>query len=256
MQGHTTVLAESANTDRRRNWDNFKIMANFKALNIESDDELDDEPDNTKEIQIEEALKVYQTALKYHSQGSRSLKEAGEAYKSLFDSEVFQYPESQSEYTREENIATHQLLDGNSNVEVEFVQAAPESNGENASSALPQILHLSYKNRGQHHLETVAEELALDSVVDGIEPDQRSRVRSAAVKALDDFGEALDKDEDDLDLWRRAAAVGETLGSNRISRFCLEGVIDEDDNNLDDILGATGIETSIGRGEWRKVKTP
>ena len=42
-------------------------MASFKALNIESDDELDDEPDNTKEIQVEEALKVYQTALKYLS---------------------------------------------------------------------------------------------------------------------------------------------------------------------------------------------
>lgn len=229
-------------------------MASFKALNIESDDELDDEPDNTKEIQIEEALKIYQNALKYHSQGSRSLKKADEAYKSLFESEIFQYPESQSEYTREENIAAHQQLNGDADIEVEFVQAAPATNGENASSALPQILHLSYKNRGQHQLETIAEDAESELATESGEHDARSRIRNAAIKALDDFGEALDKDEDDLDLWRRAAQVGETLCSSRIARFCLEGVLDEDENNTDDILGARGIETSLGREEWEKVK--
>ena len=38
-------------------------MSGFKALNIESDDESDIEVDDTKEIQIEEALKLFEDTL-------------------------------------------------------------------------------------------------------------------------------------------------------------------------------------------------
>ena len=63
----------------------------WHALNVESDHEDEDEVDDTQEIQIEEALKLYQTALKYHSEGPQSFLKTAAAYKELFDSEIFKY---------------------------------------------------------------------------------------------------------------------------------------------------------------------
>ena len=75
-------------------------MSSFVALNIEPDEDIEEEVDDTKEIQIEEALKLYQNALKLHSQGPAFYAYAREAYTTLFKSEIFRYPESISDYRR------------------------------------------------------------------------------------------------------------------------------------------------------------
>ncbi|KAI5284966.1 Histone transcription regulator 3, partial [Ascosphaera atra] len=58
-------------------------MSTFTALNIEPDTDVEEEVDNTAEIQVEEALKLYQNALKLHSQGPAFYKEAEAAYDAL-----------------------------------------------------------------------------------------------------------------------------------------------------------------------------
>jgi len=206
---------------------------------------VDDEPDDTREVQIEEALKIYATALKYHSQGARTLKDAGEAYEELFQSEIFTYPESLSEHKRSE-------LYGQADLEVIY-ETAPEFepvavSTETAPSTLPQILHLSYKNRGQYYLDLLESELAQEN------HQHEAQDRQTASKALADFVDALDKDDDDVDLWRRAAKVGGVLGSNRIARFCLEGAVDGDEQDTDDVLGVPNIETGIAAEDLVKLE--
>lgn len=60
-------------------------MSSWVALNIEPDEAVEEEVDDTKEIQIEEALKLYQNALKLHSQGPQFYPQAAEAYDALFN---------------------------------------------------------------------------------------------------------------------------------------------------------------------------
>ena len=43
-------------------------------------------------------MKLFQTALKLHAQGPRFFDEAADAYDALFESEIFKYPESKTEY--------------------------------------------------------------------------------------------------------------------------------------------------------------
>ncbi|KKY14309.1 putative transcriptional corepressor of histone [Diplodia seriata] len=217
-------------------------MSMFKAINIESDVESDEEVDDTKEIQIEEALKLYQTALKYHSEGPKSYRDAIEAYKALFDSDIFKYAESLSEYRRSE-------LHGDPDYDFMFQEdheAGPAQLGGAADSApntLPQILHLSYKNHGQFMLEVVEHSLR--------ERQQALLVLDAAASTaavdvpLRYFAEALDKDDSDLDLWARTASVAALTGSSRITRFCLEAVLDGDDEGLDSIMRLPGLEEGV-----------
>lgn len=68
----------------------------FVCLNVEPESDVDDDIDNTAELQVEEALKLYQNALKLHSQGYRTYDAAREAYDELFRSEIFSYPEALS----------------------------------------------------------------------------------------------------------------------------------------------------------------
>ncbi|KAK8246937.1 hypothetical protein HDK90DRAFT_473120 [Phyllosticta capitalensis] len=215
-------------------------MSNFKALNIESDIESDDEIDNTKEIQIEEALKLYQTALKYHAEGPRSFKQAAEAYKALFESEIFKYTESLSEFRRS-------ALHGDPDFDLLFqedVDAGPVQAAGGADSApntLPQILHLSYKNHGQFLLEALHHELGT------------SQLSSSTSDPLQMFAEALDKDDTDLDLWSRAASVAALAGSSRITRFCLEAVLEGDDEGLDSIMRLPGLEEGFAGQQLREL---
>lgn len=63
----------------------------------------------------------------------------------------------------------------------------------------------------------------------------------------------MDKDELDTDLWRRTARVGQVLGAPRISRFCLECTIgDEDDVN--DVLALSTYESSADVHELRRFQ--
>jgi hypothetical protein len=220
-------------------------MSGFKALNIESDDESDIEVDDTKEIQIEETLKLYQAALKYHSEGPRSFDKAAEAYRQLFESEIFQYPESQTELKRIELYGpTVDVEDGLLDVAVPtgFLSGNLETN----NSTLPQILHLSHKNYAQFRLEALAANIETLNV-------NLRQILADATAALDHFVQALDKDATDLDLWRRTATVGELLNSKRAARFCLEAVLDGDEEGLASLMTLPGLEDSIAGEQLRDL---
>ncbi|KAF3922918.1 hypothetical protein ABW20_dc0100777 [Dactylellina cionopaga] len=68
-------------------------MASWAALNILEDSEDEEIADNTQEIQIEEALKLHQKALKLHSE--KEWKAAADTFEELFRSEIFQQDQSE-----------------------------------------------------------------------------------------------------------------------------------------------------------------
>ncbi|RDW89232.1 hypothetical protein BP6252_01264 [Coleophoma cylindrospora] len=198
-------------------------MSAFTALNIEPDDQSDDEIDNTKELQIEEALKLYQAALKLHSQGPALYAQAAEAYATLFKSDIFRYPESVTEFARIDE-----------QPELEYTEASialgldPTIDVDGVPSTLPHILYLSYKNHGQFVLDCVKYNLKKNgSNAGGINTDT---IEPQCKLALDNFARALAADESDTELWRRAARVGALLGSRSIARYCLEAAVEVDDD--------------------------
>lgn len=220
-------------------------MSGFKALNIESDDESDIEVDDTKEIQIEETLKLYQTALKFHSEGPASFNRAADAYRELFESEIFQYPESQTELRRIELYGPNAEVEDDL-PEYEVPTGFASGNLETNNSTLPQILHLSHKNYAQFRLEALASKINTLNV-------NLRQILTDASAALDHFVQALDKDATDLDLWRRTATVGELLNSKRAARFCLEAVLDGDEEGLTSLMTLPGLEDGIAGEQLREL---
>ncbi|ESZ90645.1 hypothetical protein SBOR_8979 [Sclerotinia borealis F-4128] len=200
-------------------------MASFTALNIEPDDQSYDEIDNTREIQIEDALKLYTTALKLHAQGLPNYPEAAEAYKNLFQSEIFSYPEAVTEFTRLEEHPELEYVDSAIPIELDIGPAAADG----TPSTLPQILYLAYKNHGQFILDCVKARLR-NSTGLVYDAENRATLELQAKVSMDDFGRALVSDESDTELWRRAARIGAMLGSRRISRYCLEAAVEVDDD--------------------------
>ncbi|KAF2144858.1 uncharacterized protein K452DRAFT_305824 [Aplosporella prunicola CBS 121167] len=230
-------------------------MSQFKALNIESDVESDEEIDDTKEIQIEEALKLYQTALKLHSEGPSSFDAAAHAYKALFESDIFKYPESLSEYRR---IEVHGEIDYDALLYQEDYDAGPVQlvgATDSAPNTLPQILHLSYKNHGQFILELLKHRLEehhtrAENTFSSLGPAEAAAI---AEGPLSYFAEALDKDDTDLDLWSRSSSVAALAGSDRIARFCLEAVLEGDDEGLGSILRIPGLEEGFAGVQLREL---
>ncbi|KAF2236102.1 hypothetical protein EV356DRAFT_513347 [Viridothelium virens] len=231
-------------------------MASFRALNIESDDESDDEIDDTKEVQIEEALKLYQTALKYHSQGPQSYDKAGDAYRALFESEIFRYPESLSELRR------YQLYEAPPEDALRPYDAAQKTavvatgSGESAPSTLPQILHLSYKNHGEYWLELLRSGIGKttgDGRDTGAVNFTYGQPSATAAAALEYFVEALDKDGTDLDLWRRTSSITSLLGSQRTARYCLEALLDKHARGTGGPLTLPGIQDSLAASDYAKI---
>ncbi|PSN66836.1 hypothetical protein BS50DRAFT_676546 [Corynespora cassiicola Philippines] len=222
-------------------------MSSWKALNVESDNESEDEVDNTKEIQIEDALKLYQAALKYHAEGPQSYEKAAEAYKALFDSDIFKYTESLSEYKRHELFGETLVFD--TILQDDYDTGTIQSSGANdsAPNTLPQILHLSYKNHGQFMLE------AMQHWVRQHGPFPPNQTSSHILGALTYFAEALDKEDTDLDLWLRTASVAALVGSQRITRYCLEAVLDGDDELFDSILRLPGLEEGFAGQQLRDL---
>lgn len=220
-------------------------MSGFKALNIESDDESDIEIDDTKELQIEDALKLYQIALKYHAEGPTSFDQAAEAYQELFESEIFRYPESQPELQRIELYGP--LVEDDDYVEGFEAGAEVATGGlDTGPSTLPQILHLSHKNYAQFKLEYLTGRLGtLDGTL--------NQILAEASAALDHFVHALDKDDTDLDLWRRTAVVGEMLHSRRVARFCFEAILEGDDEGLSGVLSLPGLEEGLAGEQLRQL---
>ncbi|KAF3050230.1 Histone transcription regulator 3 [Didymella keratinophila] len=219
----------------------------WHALNVESDHEDEDEVDDTQEIQIEEALKLYQTALKYHSEGPQSFLKTAAAYKELFDSDIFKYNESLSEYKRHETFGDSLVFD--SILEDDFEAGPTQSTGaaDSAPNTLPQILHLSYKNHGQFLLESMQHWVSQHGPIAGVEG--WNSVRGA----LNFFAEALDKEDTDLDLWLRAASVAAMLGSKRLARYCLEAVMDGNDELWESLLRLPGLEEGLAGQQLREL---
>ena len=214
-------------------------------------------PYNTeaKSFQIEEALKLYQNALKLHSQGPDFYSEAEVAYNELFRSEIFTYPESLSEVQRVETYGAVEELEDNS--EDDFLPATTTTVAgvDVAPSSLPQILYLAYKNHGQFQLDR------LKSRLSRIEQELRlndksplsNRILGTACFSLQLFVEALERDDTDLELWRQVARIAGLLGSRRIARFCLESVKDTDQDDSDPWTEPLGLEESFASEQLKPL---
>ncbi|KAI1133988.1 hypothetical protein F5Y05DRAFT_417652 [Hypoxylon sp. FL0543] len=198
----------------------------FSAINVEPEENIDEEIDNTREIQIDEALKRFQTALKLHAQGPKHYEEASLAYESLFESEIFRYPESATDFERAERQQgpPHLGLDPPFPQPLDVAQEDIDGTG----SSLPQTLYLAYKNHGQFALDSVRHLVKAGRDERSVLEDKK--VIASAERALYEFSAALDFDPSDAELWRRAARVAAFLSSSRISRYCLEAAIELDDD--------------------------
>ena len=208
--------------------------------------------------QIEEALKLYQSALKLHSQGPGFFDEAEAAYDALFKSEIFTYIETLSDSKRTE-------LYGDAYVDVDdefeeptlVASAAPAGGTDGAPSTLPQILYLSFKNHGQFLLDRLTHQLILANSEstnnDGHSRGFRGSIHATAMETLTLFAEALERDDSDLDLWRRTARICGLLGSRRVARFCLEAVVEAAREELDARLAPLGLEGTFAEEELRDL---
>ncbi|KAL8933633.1 MAG: hypothetical protein Q9211_005671 [Gyalolechia sp. 1 TL-2023] len=234
-------------------------MSMFTALNIEPESDSEDEIDNTKEIQIEEALKLYQNALKLHSQGPRFFDEAEEAYSALFHSEVFTYLESLSETQRTEYYGdpADELATTNEQL-VSDPGAAATSSADGTPNTLPQILYLSYKNHGYFLLDRLKSTLNLN-LNQGVGPPEPARepkeFSELVLSSLRLLVEALDRDDSDIELWRQISRIGESLGSTRIARFCLEAVLDREEVSDDAWPEPLGLQEVFSAEALRTLVT-
>ncbi|KAG8525765.1 uncharacterized protein KY384_000525 [Bacidia gigantensis] len=201
----------------------------FKPLNIieEEDVESEEEIDDSKELQIEEALKLYQSALKLHSQGPGFFDEAAATYQELFKSEIFTYPEALSESAWLELYGGADADDELEDLPDDLDGVVPSTDG--TPSSLPQILYLAHKNYGQFQLDQIRYRLSrIENNLQLLDDSQTNKdINSTAVTGLENLAEALEKDDTDLELWRRVARLSEYLGSRRAARYCLESVVND-----------------------------
>ena len=172
-------------------------------------------------------MKRFQTALKFHAQGPSHYKDAAAAYESLFNSDIFRYPESATDFERAERQSDHHP---HLPLELSFAQSLDpdQADIDGTASSLPQTLYLAYKNHAQFildHIRHQAKRKGWDAAVFR-DPDVQNRAR----KALAQFAIALDHDPSDAELWRRAARISAFLESARTSRYCLEAAIELDDD--------------------------
>ncbi|GAD96749.1 histone transcription regulator 3 [Paecilomyces variotii No. 5] len=225
-------------------------MSSWVALNIEPDEDSEEEVDDTKEIQIEEALKLYQNALKLHSQGPQFYPQAAEAYIALFKSEIFNYPESISDYKRTslEKDALPEQVD----ILDEVVAETGAYDINETSSTLLQTIYLSYKNYGQFLLDSLKDSLQKTSEDnDEARPISVDDIATKSKTALGMFAEALERDDTDLDLWRKTARIGGALQSYRLTRFGLESVLEDEDEELKARTAQLGLEEAFAMEDLR-----
>jgi hypothetical protein len=168
--------------------------------------------------------------LKLHSQGSAFYKEADAAYDQLFESEIFNYPEAISESKRFEQYGYTGANDEEGESASHALRPALSVNStDRTPNTLPQLLYLSYKNHGQFLLDRVIHQITvsgrLDDLWDSAKSSPEHNFLATALDSLDFFAEALERDETDYDLWRRASRIGSLIGSKRISRYSLEAVL-------------------------------
>ncbi|KAJ5103497.1 hypothetical protein N7532_004026 [Penicillium argentinense] len=224
-------------------------MASWVALNVEPDDAVEEEVDDTKELQIEEALKLYHNALKLHSQGPDFYTQAAEAYDALLNSEIFKYPESISDFKR----ATLPDAQSTEPVDESPTDAIVEYNVSDSTSSLFQTLYLSRKNYGKYLLDVLHETLREPPKDDDAARKISKKSFEATKKALTSFAEALERDDTDLNLWRQSARLGSALQSYRLNRFCLESVLADDDNRLEVRPEQLGLEEIFSEERLRSA---
>lgn len=224
-------------------------MSGFTALNVEPEDSFEEEIDDTKEIQLEEAFKLYQNALKLHSQGPSFFPEARDAYRELLQSEVFKYPEAVSEYAHDEN--DDEPVTGVTQPDSTSFSLIPTNAADSSASSVPQILYLTFKNKGQFALDVARHHL----------PDKRAN-RAAlcqhymkpCLESIHDFAKALERDDADLDLWKKGARIADVLSSQRISRFCIESVLaGDDEGDARQAIDLSGLDEAFAAGELQQV---
>ena len=176
--------------------------------------------------QVDDALKLFQNALKLHAQGPRFFDEASDAYNALFESEIFRYPESKTEYER-----TEERPDGTLVVEPTLAQGLDVGSADvdGIASTLPQTLYLSFKNHGQFIVDRIKHKARASKQGSEFNYEDPT-IQNDAKKALDEFSAALDFDPSDADLWRKTAKVAAFLKSARISRYSLEAAVELDDD--------------------------
>ena len=219
-------------------------MSSFIALNVEPESDSEEEIDDTKEIQIEEALKLYQNALKLHSQGPEFFPQAKDAYDELFNSEVFKYPESISESRRLDDLG-ESYDDVGSQEGLVLGPAAVSTGGvDGTPSTLPQILYLSFKNHGRFMLDCWLHQVCLDG-----------RSESIARDTIILFGEALERDDTDLDLWQHISKVSAVLGSSRVARFCFEAILENEQEEYGSLAEPLDLEAKVARANLRDLVT-
>lgn len=225
-------------------------MSTFTALNIEPDEDSEEEIDDTKEIQIEEALKLYQNALKLHAQGPKFYPQAAAAYDALFKSEIFKYPESLSGYARSTmQDAAPQDVDYLDDAAVETLAEFDDS----TSSTLLQTIYLSYKNHGQFLLDSLRDILHNAPEPAETSTDLAANIVTRSRTAMGLFAEALERDDTDLDLWRKTARLSSALQSFRLARFCLESVVTNDNDELEVRPELLGLEETFAMEDLRRT---
>lgn len=193
-------------------------------------------------------MKHYQNALKFHSQGSSFYEEAATAYKTLFDSEIFTYPESVTNF--QHNGLLDDVDDDDDFLEgIDQAAAVLPAPGANETpSTLPQILYLAHKNYGQFHLD----QLRVNLLRSTPKPEE---IRSAVMAGLRHLVEATDKDDTDLQLWRLIAKLCDFLGSKRLARYCLEAALETDDGNYDPWPEPQGLDESLAAEQLHHLLT-
>ncbi|QMW31238.1 hypothetical protein G4B84_006619 [Aspergillus flavus NRRL3357] len=228
-------------------------MSTWVALNIEPAEAVEEEVDDTKEIQIEEALKLYQNALKLHSQGPAFYAQAAEAYDALLSSEIFKYPESLSDYKR---AATELELTETSDYVGNADGAEPLGDydiNDSTSSTLLQTIYLAYKNHGQFVLDSLRAIIQNAAQESDSTPGLSAEIAERASTALTSFAEALERDDTDLNLWRQSARLCSTLQSYRLARYCLESVLADDENRLEVRTEQLGLEETFAEERLRET---
>ncbi|QQK41148.1 Tetratricopeptide-like helical [Penicillium digitatum] len=219
-------------------------MSSWVALNVEPDEAVEEEVDDTKELQIEEALKLYHSALKLHSQGPEHYSQAAEAYEALLNSEIFKYPESISDFKRGAFDDAHD----------EFAtESITEFNVNDSTSSLFQTLYLSYKNHGKFVLDSVESSIRIPPQTPESEQETQRKLTKASRTALGSFGDALERDDSDLNLWRQSARLSSSLNSYRLSRYCLESVLADDYNRLELRPEQLGLEEIFAEQRLRST---
>ena len=195
-------------------------------------------------------MKLYQNALKLHSQGPRCFEATQAAYDALLGSEIFTYPESLSESKRIGLFGDSSIDEEEFEINVLPSSVVPTGGIDGAPSTLPHILYLSYKNYGQFLLDQLT--YHFKAKANGTKDPiifMHAGTRIAASNIINLFTEALERDDTDIDLWRRTSRISVLLNSQRIARFCLESVLEEEAEDVQITQEPLGIEAAFAKND-------